>query len=210
MQKGEGGVLERVDQHVTALRASGHSNPERYTYVDSAQHRHELVARERCTCRGDTDRRAAHSRRCRRRNRADPLRVSSGAGGASAPRHGSRVPDRVVVRGSPRHCVHRHARQAGARCLHRVCRRGADVPVSFRNGPERREHQNTMRESRRFAGHAQQRGSCQQGQSIQRTQRTEQQSEHAAATGAHSARGAIASNRRACRSERRRKHSRAC
>ena len=36
MQKGEGGVLERVDQHVTALRASGHSNPERYTYVDSA------------------------------------------------------------------------------------------------------------------------------------------------------------------------------
>ena len=36
MQKGEGGALERVEQHVTALRASGHRNPERCTHVDSA------------------------------------------------------------------------------------------------------------------------------------------------------------------------------
>ena len=36
MQKGEGGALEHVKQHVTALRASGHRNPKRYTYIDSA------------------------------------------------------------------------------------------------------------------------------------------------------------------------------
>ena len=36
MQKGEGGALEHVKQHVTALRASGHRNPERCTYIDSA------------------------------------------------------------------------------------------------------------------------------------------------------------------------------